>query len=128
MTDELQPGQPPVAPQPPSPETKPEQPKTPHTVTPEQAKLLACLSYFGLLLVVPLLIARDNEDVKFHLRQGIVWLAVWVLVSFLYVIPPLGGSLAIAALVVSVYAAIQAYEGKRWEIPYIGKYAKLIKI
>jgi uncharacterized membrane protein len=128
MTDEMQPGQTPAAPPPASPEAKPEQPKTPRTVGPEQAKLLAALCYFGLLLIVPLLIARDNEHVQFHLRQGIVWLVGWVLASLLFAVPFLGPSLAVAALAVSVYAAIQAYEGKRWEMPYLGKYAKLIKI
>jgi uncharacterized membrane protein len=128
MSDELHQEQIPAGTPSSSPEVKSEHPKAVMTIGPERAKQLAVLSYFGMLLLVPLLIARDNEYIQFHLKQGIVWFVAWVLVSFLFAIPLIGWSLAIAALAISVYAAVQAYEGKRWEMPVLGKYAKMIKL
>jgi uncharacterized membrane protein len=128
MPDEIHQEQPPAEAPPAPQEAKPEKPKAAMTIGPERAKMLAVLSYFGLLLLIPLLIARDNDYVQFHLKQGIAWFVVWVLVSCLFSIPLIGWSLAIAALAISVYAAVQAYEGKRWEMPFLGKYAKMIKL
>ena len=35
-----------------------------------KSKLLACLSYLGILVLIPLIAARDDEFVQFHVRQG----------------------------------------------------------
>jgi len=94
----------------------------------DQSRVFAALSYFGLLLVIPLLLARDNEFVKFHLKQGIAWFVVWVVASLVMWIPFLGWTLWVGMLAVSIYAAIQAYEGKKWVMPYLSKYAAQIKL
>ena len=35
-----------------------------------KSKLLACLSYLGILVLIPLIAAKDDEFVQFHVRQG----------------------------------------------------------
>jgi len=110
------------------PETKPSTPPASQENTVDQSRIFAALSYFGLLLIVPLLLARDNDFVKFHLKQGIAWFVAWLVASFIMWIPLLGWTLGVAMFAVSVFAAIQAYEGKRWEMPYVAKYAKMIKL
>ena len=35
-----------------------------------KSKVLACLSYLGILILIPLIAARDDEFVQFHVRQG----------------------------------------------------------
>ena len=35
-----------------------------------KSKVLACLSYLGILVLIPLIAARDDEFVQFHVRQG----------------------------------------------------------
>jgi len=40
-----------------------------------EGKSLAWLSYLGILLLIPLLVNRENEYSKFHVKQGIVLLA-----------------------------------------------------
>ena len=94
----------------------------------DQTKVLAALSYFGVLFLVPLLLVKNDEFVKFHVKQGIVWFVVWVVVSFISWIPFIGWSIGLALFIISCYAAWQAYEGKRWELPYLAKYAQQIKI
>ncbi len=92
-------------------------------------KLMAALSYIGILFLIPLLTeAKNDEYVKFHVRQGIVLFVVDVVGSFIAWIPFIGWAIGLALLVVSIYGFIQAYEGKRWELPYLAKYAKQIKI
>ena len=33
-------------------------------------KVLACLSYLGILILIPLIAAKDDEFVQFHVCQG----------------------------------------------------------
>ena len=35
-----------------------------------KSKVLACLSYLGILVLIPLIASRDDEFVQFHVRQG----------------------------------------------------------
>ena len=35
-----------------------------------KSKVLACLSYLGILVLIPLIAAKDDEFVQFHVRQG----------------------------------------------------------
>ena len=35
-----------------------------------KSKVLDCLSYLGILVLIPLIAARDDEFVQFHVRQG----------------------------------------------------------
>ena len=35
-----------------------------------KSKVLACLSYLGILILIPLIAAKDDEFVQFHVRQG----------------------------------------------------------
>lgn len=91
-------------------------------------RLVAALSYLGLLFLVPLLTAKESDYAKFHVRQGIVLYAVQVVVSFLIWIPYLGWLLAVVTAIVMLYATIQAYNGHRWELPWLGQYAKEITL
>lgn len=89
-------------------------------------KLLAALSYFGVLAIIPYLVAKDNAFVKFHLKQGLVlivgWVAVWaVMKSGL----PFGFLLVIVEFLIAVLAIlgiINSLTGKRKKLPYVGQY------
>jgi len=94
----------------------------------DEQRLIAALSYVGILFLVPLLYSKKDEEIKFHLRQGIVLFVADVVVSFVGWIPIVGWLLVILALVVSIYGFIQAWQGVRWEIPFLSKYARQIKL
>lgn len=96
--------------------------------SPDQHRILAALSYVGILFLIPLFGARDSEFAQFHAKQGLVLFAVSVLISFIAWIPFVGWSLAAAAFIVAVYAFFQAIQGVRWEIPYLGSIAAKLKI
>lgn len=114
-----------------APEDRPkiEAPKQPLPPDVEQNKLMAAICYLSILFIIPLLTdAKNNDYVKFHLRQGIALFVVDVIGGFVAWIPAIGWVISLGLLFVSVYAFIQAYEGKRWEMPVIGEYAKKINI
>lgn len=90
--------------------------------------LMAALSYLNILFLIPLLFAKKDAFVSFHLRQGIVLFAVHVVASAIVWLPVIGWMLALFLLVVSIYGFLQALYGKEWELPHLGKYAKKMRI
>ncbi len=94
----------------------------------EAHKIMAALSYLGVLLILPWFFAHKSPYVQFHLRQGIVVFLLFVLSSFSAWIPLVGWLLWPLSLVASVCGCVQALQGKHWELPLLGKYAKNLKI
>ncbi len=118
------------APQQPAHEPAPQAPPKPSSgASAADNKLMAAFSYIGILFLIPLLTEAKNDDyVKFHVRQGIVLFVIDVVGSFIAWVPFIGWAIGLVLLVVSVYGFVQAYEGRRWELPYVAKYARQIKI
>jgi uncharacterized membrane protein len=94
----------------------------------EDNKVMAALSYVGILCLVPLLAAKTSKFAQFHAKQGLVLFVVDVVVSFIAWIPLVGWAIGMAALIVSIYGFVQALQGAYWELPYLGDYAKKINL
>lgn len=47
------------------------------------SKIFAALSYFSILFIVPLVVKKEDEFVKFHIRQGIALFLAEVIVWFI---------------------------------------------
>ena len=86
-----------------------------------RSKLLAALSYFGFLCFIPLMLNRDDEDVAFHAKQGLI-LWVWAMAAFfiLYV-PGLGRLLfQVSTFCVPAYSLVGLLSvalNKQWKLP-----------
>lgn len=91
-------------------------------------KLVAALSYFGLLVLIPMFVARTSPFAREHVKQGVVVLGVHVLGMFLYRIPVVGTILWLAMAVVGIIAIVKCLMGSFWEIPVIGPLRKHIKL
>ena len=96
-------------------------------------KVIAALSYIWLLFLVPLLLKKKNEFCFFHAKQGMVLFIFSLAVLILGAIPILGWLIItplgwIIVGVLSLLGFINALQGKKWEMPYIGRYAKKINI
>jgi uncharacterized membrane protein len=93
---------------------------------------IALLSYLWLLFVVPLLTAKDDAFVKFHLKQGLVLFVFEVIVWVVTMIPFLGWLVGwlgwIAAVILSIIGILNVLHGEEKELPFIGKYAENFKI
>jgi uncharacterized membrane protein len=107
----------------------------------EDNKVMAFLSYLGILFLVPLLAAPNSKFARFHVNQGIVLAITEIAYSIVYsiltmilsMIPVLGGILIfilsllwIVFGVLAILGIINAVNGKAKELPVIGKF-KILK-
>ena len=97
-----------------------------------ETTIMAALSYFGPLVLIPFLVKKDNTFVLFHIKQGIVllvpYIVLWVLGGFVYLLAPLIMVAQLGLLVFSIIGIINAVQKKEKELPYIGQYAASVKI
>jgi len=104
-----------------------------------EGKGLAWLSYLGILLLIPLLVNKDNEYSKFHVKQGIVLLVCTLIYSsgmyilhFIPFINCLGWIIAFGIwlffLILTIMGIVNALTGKTESLPFIGQFAEKIKI
>ena len=95
-------------------------------------KLIAALSYIGLLCLVPLLAKKDSKFAQEHGKQGLVLVIAWVVLWVVGVIPVLGWLVAffgsILLLIINLIALIKVLMGSFWEIPLTGKYRHQFKL
>ena len=91
-------------------------------------RFIAAIGYLGVLCIVPLILKRDSAFSQHHGKQGLIVLIAWMILWVGNVIPVLGqivwmlGSLAL--LILMILGIINALNGKLWEMPVLGQYAK----
>ena len=95
-------------------------------------KIMAVLSYLGILVLVPVFAAKNSPFARFHANQGIVLaiseIVINLVISVLSGFPAIGwlftliGGIAdVAFLVFVIIGIINAVNGKAKELPVIGK-------
>lgn len=105
-------------------------------------KVMAVLSYIGLLVLVPLFAARESKFARFHANQGLVLMIcniVWevlkqIVVEVITAVSPTLGTLTntvcnlvnIFLFVLMIVGIVNAVKGRAKELPVIGK-IKLLK-
>jgi uncharacterized membrane protein len=94
----------------------------------EPNRLIAALSYFWILFLIPLLTKRDSKFVQFHAKQGLVLFVVEFLATLIMWIPLVNVVLFIGIIVIAVMGIIKAYNGEYWKAPFIYKWSEKIKI
>ena len=107
----------------------------------EKNKFMAILAYFGVLVIIPILAAKESKFARFHSNQGLILCIVAVLYSagysilssiilsiswHLYWLVSIISILSFALLIWFVIGIINAASGKAKELPLIGHY-KLLK-
>lgn len=92
----------------------------------EENKVIAALSYLGILVLVPLLAKKDSPFCQFHAKQGLVLLISWVIVGFVAVIPILGWIISVFGslflFVLFILGIVNALGGQAKELPVIGQF------
>jgi len=95
-------------------------------------RLIAAIGYLGILCLVPLLLKKESAFAQHHGKQGLVLLLAWVVLWVGNIVPVLGqvvwalGSLALVVLI--ILGMVNALQGKMWDMPVLGKYAKNLKL
>ena len=105
----------------------------------EENKVLAAISYLGILVLIPLLMKRDSKFVKEHAKQGLVLfiaeVILWIVEAIFAWIPILGWIISVliwiilvAIAIVSIIGLVYALQGKFWKIPIVYDWAQSLKI
>ncbi|MBF0164564.1 MAG: hypothetical protein HQL97_17440 [Magnetococcales bacterium] len=94
-----------------------------------KSRLLAALSYLGVLCLVPMLVESKESFVVFHARQGLV-LWVWTVLSYFAMhLPGLGpyifSTSTVLVLFLSMFGLFSVVMNQRWRIPVIATLAGL---
>lgn len=102
----------------------------------EQNKIMAVLAYLGILVLVPLLAAKDSPYARFHANQGLVLLIASVILNIavrivkLMLLAIFRSFLAtillnianVSVLVFVIMGIVNAVQGEEKELPLIGHY------
>ena len=137
--DNVPPPPPPDAPPPPV-EPPPEEPsQTPTGVVSDNRSLWIVLSYLGLLALIPLLVEKDDSEVQWHAKHGLVLTGVEFIVfiglsGVGMVIGAMSAGLGcilglawpivmVAILVLHVMCIMKGLKGERMIIPGVSEFA-----
>lgn len=91
-------------------------------------KVMASLSYIGILCLIPLLVMKQSRYAQEHAKQGLLLFIVWIVGSFVFWFPLIGWVAALVVFVANVMAFIKCLQGEFWEIPVIGQYRSKINL
>ena len=108
---------------------------TPGSAPSSNRNVMILLSYLWLLALVPLLTEKDDQEVQWHAKHGLVLmvaeLAVWIVISI--ILGPLGifgcvaalftPLLALGELVLHIMCIVKGINGKRLIIPGLSDFA-----
>jgi len=97
----------------------------------EDNKLFQALSYLGVLVFIPMFAKQDDEDVKFHVNQGLLLfvteLAAWAL-SYTPFIKFAAWVVGVLCFAYSIIGIVNVINGDKKIVPIIGKYNLLGKV
>jgi len=92
----------------------------------------AILSYLWILCLIPILMKKEEEFVRFHARQGLMLFIVEVAIGVIGIIPFIGPFLStigiVACAILSIAGIVQVLMGNKWKMPLIGDWAEKIKV
>jgi len=130
---------PPPAPPPAEPPPPPPQETPPVDIVSDNRTIMIVLSYLGLLALIPLLVEKDDKEVQWHAKHGLVLAVVEVAVMIgLMIIGGVLGAVSgglgciigllwpvflLVILVVHVLCIVKGLNGQRFLIPGISEYA-----
>ena len=82
--------------------------------------LMAALSYIWIIGLVMLVLKHDDEYIAFHARQGVM-LSILTLVG---IIPVIGWIIFALACAGMVFGFMNAWMGRKFEIPYVYRWSQ----
>jgi uncharacterized membrane protein len=120
----------PTTPPPPPPYNPPPAGSAPK----QQNAVMIVLAYLWILALIPLLVEKDDKEVQWHAKHGIVLLAaeivVWILVAIIASLPMVGliscaiyPVVWVAFLVIHVLCIVKGLKGERFLVPGLSQYA-----
>ena len=116
---------------PPSVPPPPAAPPPPPPVSGGAKTGMLVLSYLGLLALIPLIVEKNDKDVQWHAKHGLVLTALlfigWVAISivgyvmpFFYLLHPVWW---LVWFIVMILCIVKAVNGQRFTIPGVSEFA-----
>ena len=90
----------------------------------ETGKVLAGLSYFSVLFVLPYLFRKDDEFATYHAKQGMGLFVVGIIGDIVGKMFGVGWFVTIARIFLALTGVGNAINGKKKPLPYIGEWFK----
>ena len=94
--------------------------------------LLAAHSYFGILVIIPILAAKGSSFVKFHVRQGLVllvlWIIIWIFGMIFGQLTTLWSILNIILTILALIGIVNVIQGKEKNLPLVGQFSKFFRL
>ncbi len=94
---------------------------------PEEINVLALLSYLGILVLIPLLVAKGDKFAQFHARQGLILIIFIAAAMFMGVVPVIAWTLGLGCLILAFIGLNNVLRHEKKELPVIGRFAKWLK-
>lgn len=95
--------------------------------TPNQSQhnlLMSILCYLGVLVLIPLFVAKNDPQVKFHIKQGLVLLIGWVISWAIWTVPVLGWMIGwllnVGLLILAIIGIVNAINNQQKPLPLVG--------
>jgi uncharacterized membrane protein len=98
--------------------------------------LMIFLSYFGIFALIPLLTKKEDREIQWHAKNGLVliiaWFVCWLAFTIMSFILPagirfifsfVGCLLGLGFLIVDILAMVKAFGGGRMRLPVISDFA-----
>ena len=89
-----------------------------------QSKLMAGMSYFSALFLVPMLFAKDDKFASFHAKQGLNLFVAGILGDIAGSMFGLGWLVTLARIYMIFQGVSNVANGRRKKLPYIGELFK----
>ncbi len=135
MTD-MPPNPPNSAPPPPPPPAQQPPPPPPGGGSSSDRTLMVVLSYLGLLSLIPLIVKKDDREVQWHAKNGLMLFAAWVVIYIVwwvitYFLPDaiscglsfVGCILWLGYLALMIMGIMKGVNGQRMRYPVISDFA-----
>jgi len=94
----------------------------------EDNRILSAVGYVWILCLIPLFLKRNSQYAQFHAKQGLVLFVAEIIGWLVFWIPLIGWILYVYVIVMAVLGIMNALQGKYWEMPFLGKYARRINL
>ena len=89
-------------------------------------KVYAVLAYFSILVLIPLLAAKDSPYARYHSNQGLILLIVQVISIILgRIVGFLGTIGGLITFILFIIGIVNAAQGRAKELPVVGKFRLL---
>jgi uncharacterized membrane protein len=125
----------------PPPQTPPQTPPPPSGGGQYQSPnrtIMLVLSYLGILALIPLLVEKEDPEVQWHAKHGIIlavaWIVLWIAVTIISAVLSFAGIgavlgcllslvIPIAILVIHILCIVKAINGEKFRLPVISDFA-----